>query len=201
MAVQPDGGDDPRRSRSRARLLAAATALVESGGVHAVTVEAVTRSSRVARTTVYRHFHSIKELQAAALGQLLAPVVASAPSTGTLRDRLLDLVRRQAEVIDTVPLHLAALTWVAISGDGSEEAGSLRNRLIEQYRKPFDELLGSPEGRRALAGCDTDAALSQLFGPIVFAKLVGFGGAGPEQCTRIVDDFLTARMVNSGPGE
>ena len=57
---------DPRRVRSRQRLLDAAVTLLNSGGVEAVTVEAVTRLSRVARTTLYRHFESSTDLVAAA---------------------------------------------------------------------------------------------------------------------------------------
>ena len=62
---------DPRRVRSRQRLLDAAVTLLNSGGVEAVTVEAVTRLSRVARTTLYRHFESSTDLVAAAFERLL----------------------------------------------------------------------------------------------------------------------------------
>jgi len=189
-----DETGDPRRLRSRARLLAAATSLAEAGGVQAVTIDAVTRASRVARTTVYRHFSSIRELQAAALAQLLTPAIDPAPAAGSLRDRLLDLVERQVEVIETVPLHLSALAWITIAGDGSE-AGSLQRRIIEHYRRPFDELLDSEEGRAALGGCDIESALAQLFGPLVFAELTGIGSADRAACARIVDDFLVARAT------
>ncbi|MBU8841783.1 TetR family transcriptional regulator, partial [Mycolicibacterium goodii] len=50
-----DEDDDeiaPRRTRSRNRLLDAAAALLSTGGVEAVTVEAVTKASKVARTTL-----------------------------------------------------------------------------------------------------------------------------------------------------
>lgn len=55
-----DGADDvdPRRARSRNRLLDAAAALLTSGGIEAVTVDAVTKASKVAKTTLYRHFTS-----------------------------------------------------------------------------------------------------------------------------------------------
>ena len=42
----PDGEDaDPRRARSRTRLLDAAAHLLSTGGVEAVTIEAVTKAS------------------------------------------------------------------------------------------------------------------------------------------------------------
>ena len=61
---------DPRPARSRARLLEAATTLLRSGGPSAVTVDAVTRASNVARATLYRHFPSGNDLLAAAFHAL-----------------------------------------------------------------------------------------------------------------------------------
>lgn len=109
-----DGDDvDPRRLRSRARLLDAATSLLVSGGVEAVTVEAVTRLSKVARTTLYRHFTSSTHLLAAAFERLL-PQVTPPPPSGDLRQQLIELLNRQAALIDEAPLHLTALAWLAL---------------------------------------------------------------------------------------
>ncbi|WP_267618919.1 TetR/AcrR family transcriptional regulator, partial [Gordonia bronchialis] len=85
---------DPRRVRSRARLLDAAATLLSSGGVEAVTVEAVTRLSRVARTTLYRHFESTTDLVAAAFERLL-PQVDNPETSQSIRD---DLVRNDQDL-------------------------------------------------------------------------------------------------------
>ena len=69
---------DPRRVRSRDRLLDAATELLAAGGIDAVTVEAVTRRSKVARTTLYRNFGNSTELLAAAFQELLPPLLSTA---------------------------------------------------------------------------------------------------------------------------
>ncbi|MGV7807497.1 helix-turn-helix domain-containing protein, partial [Mycobacterium kansasii] len=55
-SVDEDDDVDPRRLRSRTRLLDAATKLLNAGGIEAVTIDAVTKASKVARTTLYRHF-------------------------------------------------------------------------------------------------------------------------------------------------
>ena len=78
---------DPRPARSRARLLEAATTLLRSGGPSAVTVDAVTRASNVARATLYRHFPSGNDLLAAAFHALIPPAPIP-PDEGSLRDRL-----------------------------------------------------------------------------------------------------------------
>ncbi|WP_236735063.1 TetR/AcrR family transcriptional regulator, partial [Mycolicibacterium elephantis] len=69
----PDDDVDPRRIRSRTRLLDAAATLLSTGGVEAVTIDAVTKASKVARTTLYRHFHSSSHLLAATFERLLPP--------------------------------------------------------------------------------------------------------------------------------
>src|SRR6201987_2424574 len=91
LPAEIDDDVDPRWVRSRTRLLDAAADLLRAGGIEAVTIDAVTRESRVARTTLYRHFGCSSDLLAATLERLLPPVTLP-PSTGSLRDRLFGLV-------------------------------------------------------------------------------------------------------------
>lgn len=113
---------DPRRVRSRQRLLDAAVTLLNSGGVEAVTVEAVTRLSRVARTTLYRHFESSTDLVAAAFERLL-PQAETPETTTSIRDDLLKLMQRQAELIEQAPLQLTTLAWLAMLPEQPRQSG------------------------------------------------------------------------------
>lgn len=205
---------DPRTARSRARLIEAATSLLSSGGVGAVTIEAVTALSRVARTTLYRQFGSSTHLLAAAFEHLLPPVV-SPPVGGDLRARLVEIVCRSAELIDAAPVQLTVLCWVGlgpaqldsghpvgVKGDNlvgvdSDAVESLRAQVVHRYRQPFDDLLDSPQARRQLGDFDTTLAITQLVGPLVFARLAGLHSLGPSQLTQIVDDFLAARKAGA----
>ena len=78
--VDDDDEVDPRRLRSRTRLLDAATKLLSAGGIEAVTIDAVTKASKVARTTLYRHFSSSSQLLAATFERLLPAGPASTPA-------------------------------------------------------------------------------------------------------------------------
>lgn len=192
-SIEPE--DDPRKVRSRRRLLEAAAELLREGGLEAVTIDAVTRLSGVARTTLYRHFTTLAHLRTATLEQLMPPVV-QIPAAGPFREQMIELITRQATAINDVPLHLTTLAWLAtageqVHGDGVR-AGSLRAHLIENYRRPFDELFDSPEGRALLGERDLTKVLAQLIGPIVFVRLTGIGRATEADCARIVDDFLAA---------
>ncbi|CAM3007791.1 TetR/AcrR family transcriptional regulator [Prescottella defluvii] len=200
---------DPRKARSRARLLDAATTLLAKGGTDAVTIDAVTKLAKVARATLYRHFDSGTELVAAAFGRLIPPAPA-APLSGDLRTQLIELMVSQARLIEEAPMHVTALCWLgmgpALDGyssasdleDGRRhpdkpELRSLREHVVVQYRTAFDRVLGTDEARRVLGDFDYDLALAQLVGPLVFTKLATLAPLGSDACVRIVDDFLTAR--------
>lgn len=191
---QPDD-IDPRRERSRARLLDAATHLLLTGGIHAVTVEAVTKLSRVARTTLYRNFGSSTGLLAATFERLL-PRVEPPEASGALRERLTGLLTRQAMLIDQAPIHLTLLAWLGIGSTDpanvDHELNSLRAQVIHRYRQPYDQILGSPESRAEIGEIDLTFAITQLVGPVVFMRLTGIREITAADCERIVEDFLVA---------
>nr|WP_218894737.1 TetR/AcrR family transcriptional regulator [Mycolicibacterium sp. BK634] len=196
-----DDDIDPRRIRSRNRLLDAAAALLTTGGIEAVTIDAVTKASKVARTTLYRHFASSSQLLAATFERLLPHVTTPTPDEGSLRQRLIEILSRQAALFADAPIQVTTLAWVALgptdpAADGTADedspAGSLRSRVVEQYRKPFDEILSSDQAREELDEFDLELAECQLVGPLVFARMTGLCTISRDQCVRIVDDFLAA---------
>ncbi|MCC3317965.1 MULTISPECIES: TetR/AcrR family transcriptional regulator [Nocardia] len=211
-APQPPAGEDgedldqadPRLARSRARLLDAATHLLATGGIDAVTIDAVTRTSKVARTTLYRHFGSSTHLLAATFERLL-PRVDTPPDDGPVRERLIALLTAQADLIENTPIQLTTLAWLAMGSIPAEPADtapdsaavtSLRAQVIRRYREPFDHILTSPEARTLLGDLDTTFAIIQLLGPIVFARLTGLRGIDHHDRVRLVDDFLAAHHTH-----
>jgi TetR/AcrR family transcriptional regulator, regulator of autoinduction and epiphytic fitness len=195
----PDDDDiDPRRARSRNRLLDAAADLLSTGGIEAVTIEAVTKASKVARTTLYRHFKSSSQLLAATFERLLPQVTPPAPSTGSLRDQLIELLSRQATLFAEAPLHVTTLAWLSLGptpaggDDNHSSTKALRARVVDQYRQPFDAILQSPQARDELDDFDVELAMCQLVGPLAFARMTGLYTTTRQHCEHIVDDFLTA---------
>lgn len=206
LAPDSDDDADPRRIRSRNRLLDAAAALLSTGGVEAVTIDAVTKASKVARTTLYRHFKSSSQLLAATFERLLPQVTPPASAGGTLREQLIELLDRQATLFNEAPFHVTTLAWLALGpttmkadADDHRASGALRARVIDQYRQPFDVLLQSGQARAELDDFDLELALCQLVGPLAFARLTGFRTMTHDDCTKIVDDFLVAHQ-HSGNG-
>ncbi len=198
----PDDAADPRWLRSRTRLLDAASGLLATGGIEAVTIDAVTRVSKVARTTLYRHFGSSTHLLAATFERLL-PHVDPVAVDGSIRDRLIALLTQQATLIDEAPLQLTTMAWLALGpgqidpepADRTTVLTTLRERVVTQYREPFDAILATEEAHREIADLDVRLALTQLVGPIVFARLTGLTDITAEDCVCIVDDFLAAHAA------
>ena len=198
------GDEDPRKARSRARLLDAATALLAKGGAEAVTIDAVTGLARVARATLYRHFANGEELVAAAFARMLPPI-PPVPD-GDLRDQLVALVVAQARILDEIPIPLTAMCWMGLGpglGELPKEPGrserpelqSLREILVDRYRSSFDRVLATSEARRELGDFDYDLVLVQLLGPIVFNRLATLAPIDRRACEHIVDDFIAARRA------
>ena len=189
------GTDDPRRARSRRRLLDAAGELLLSGGASAVTVEAVTTRSGVARTTLYRNFSSSDALVAAAFGELLPRATAS--PEGSVRDRMVDLAVRQYELLLTAPVQDSLIAWLAMGPrdeetESADELGTLRRGLAELYLAPLQELLDEAVESGACRPEDRNLAVARLIGPMIVTKLVGLEPLSRGDIIRVIDDVLAA---------
>jgi len=202
---------DPRPARSRARLLEAATTLLRSGGPSAVTVDAVTRASNVALSTLYRHFPSGNDLLAAAFHALIPPAPIP-PDKGSLRDRLIAALNGFSDLVAETPISLAAMSWLALGGDleqmrwgndkgapESTEVRTLRERVAEQYAAPFDAIFSSADAIAALGELDRTRAVSLLLGPIVLGKLSTLPNFDYREIAEVaVDGFLSTHLKYPG---
>ncbi|BCI51829.1 TetR family transcriptional regulator [Mycolicibacterium litorale] len=205
-----DVNGDPRPARSRARLLDAATALLRSGGPSAVTIDAVTRTSNVARATLYRHFGSANDLLAAAFQSLLQPAPMP-PLEGTLREQLLAVVVGWSDAISEVPTTLAAMTWLASGpdlgpwaqardADTGSPVASLRERIMQSYAAPFDAIFDGPKAAELdLAEADRIQAIALLIGPLILGRLSTLADFDYHACAEAaVDGFLATHGRRRG---
>lgn len=192
---------DPRWVRSRTRLLDAAAELLRAGGIEAVTIDAVTKESRVARTTLYRHFGCSSDLIAATLERVFPPVT-ELPTKGSLRDQLVELLCRQLALYQDAPLHLTTLAWLALrsNAEDADEQGCqtpnslLQSRVSEHYTQPLEAILQSAEARDELSEFNLEVAVCQLMGPLLIAWMIGLPVIDEKACADIVDDFLAGHQ-------
>lgn len=102
----------PPTPPTRAEQLRAVATLIKSGGLKPLAVYTYGQQKTAAKTTMYKYLGKGVVAGTAAMYRVLLPTV-TAPGEGTLRDKLIELVDRQAVVIQTAPLSKVALTWFA----------------------------------------------------------------------------------------
>ena len=187
-----EAATDPRVERSRAAVLDAAVELLLEGGVPALTVEAVVERSGVARSTIYRHWATRRELLVAAFERLM-PVVAEPDVQGPLRERLQTLLEARLANLRRASWAAAIPTLLDATSRDPELAG-VRERLREQHRGPVRRTLQHAIARGELpADTDIDEAVSQLAGPIVFRQLISGEPIDAQFGRRVVELFLASR--------
>ena len=194
--------EPPQAPPTRAEQLRAVATLIKSGGLKPLAVYAYGQQKTAAKNTMYKYLGKGVVAGTAAMHRVLVPAV-TAPAEGVLRDRLIELVERQAVVIQTAPLSKVALTWIAAGApaEASQEmtkGAMFRMGLNYHYRQPFEELFASEEGRAALGDDNVPAAVAQLVGPIAYGRLVGADRTTHTDHVRIVDEFLASHRTPTG---
>ncbi|WP_054813813.1 hypothetical protein [Nocardia arizonensis] len=173
--------------------------LIKSGGLKPLAVYAYGQQKTAAKNAMYKYLGKGVVAGTAAMYRALLPAV-TASGEGSLRDRLIELVERQAVVIQTAPLSRVALTWFAAGApaEASAEmtkAAMFRMGLNYYYRQPFEELFATEEGRAVLGDDNVPAAVAQLVGPVAYGRLVGAARTTHSDHVRIVDEFLASHQA------
>ena len=160
----------PRSEAARRRLLDAALEIVATDGVAAVTADAVTRRSGVAKTTLYRHFGSTDGLVFAAVAD---SVTAQAPpDTGTLRGDLEAIHRRYLKVASS-QRNRELFAWMVAKSIESAENRELFRRVRVQPRGPTTVALQRAIARGEVdADIDVDMAMHIIQGPLISQRIV-----------------------------
>lgn len=184
---------DPRVARSRARLLAAATAILVEAGPRAVTVDAVAERSGVSKSTLYRHWPSQQDLLVDVMRANVPDVDPPDPALAfepALRTLVADLASALADpewraimpAMMSLQHHLPDVAEV-FHRDHHDKLSTLADVLAR----------GATEGV-IQAGVDTDLAAHLLIGPVVFAVLTGAG-----RLDEVVDEVVTRFLVAYRP--
>ncbi|WP_067719401.1 hypothetical protein [Nocardia yamanashiensis] len=189
--------ETPQAPMTRADQLRAVGTLIKSGGLKPLAIYVYGERKKAAKNSMYKYLGKGVVAGTAAVHRALVPAVP-APGAGPLRERLIELLDRQAEVIYAAPVRKVALTWLAggtpvdLSAQLSK-ADMFRLALNYHYRQPFEELFATEEGRAVLGADNVAAVVARLVGPIAYGRLVGAARTTHDDHVRIVDEFLAAR--------
>jgi AcrR family transcriptional regulator len=184
----------PRDPRIRATILDAARALLERGGLTAVTIEAIATRAGVSRPTIYRYWPNAPAVAMAAFLE-----ASGAPAASRTARSPLTALRAQLHAIADVfaaPAGRSVAAMVAAAQSETELAKAFRNEFIARNRDAARQLLERSVGDGLVAApADLDLALDMVFGALFYRLLMGHA-----PITRaFVDQLLDAVIPPAAP--
>lgn len=171
-------------------MLDAAAAVVLATGVHGFTIEAVAARSRVAKTTIYRHFADPRQLLVAALDQIMTP--PPVPDTGSLRG---DLVEYLTSVRPTFADDALRTVFFEIFTAAARDPDlhTLHDALLRARSAPTRTIFDNARSRSELApGLDYLDMLEIVQGPFVVRSMVRPDAIADVDIEELVDRMLPA---------
>lgn len=185
-----EGAADPRVTRSRERVMAAAVDLVVERGTAGATIEAVAARSGVAKTTIYRQWPHQAALVLDAFRRV-APD-AHVPDTGALREDLLILLGGLAGALSSGPAGSLMPALI----DAAERDPDLAELHAEEARRRHQPVLavlarGLERGELPV-GVRPDDLVDRLAGPVFHRRFVTGLLLDRGFVERVVDGVLGA---------
>jgi len=195
MARQPQAPPPargrPRDPRTRAAILTAARALLERGGLTAVTIEAIAQKAGVSRPTIYRYWSNAPAVAMAAF--LDASGAPDAARTG--RTPLAALRAQLHAVADAfaAPTGRSVAAMVAAAQSETELAKAFRHEFIARNRDATRLLLERCiEDGLVVPPADVELALDLIFGPLFYRLLMGHAPITRGFVDRLLDAVIPA---------
>jgi AcrR family transcriptional regulator len=172
QSPSPTNRGRPRDPRTRAAILTAARALLEKGGLTAVTIEAIADKAGVSRPTIYRYWPNAPAVAMAAFLE-----ASGAPAAGKASRSPLAALRAQLHAIAdafAAPTGRSVAAMIAAAQSETELAKAFRNEFIARNRDAARILIERCiEDRLVVAPADIDLALDLIFGPLFYRLLMG----------------------------
>lgn len=183
---------DPRVVRSVDAVQAAALRLFVEGGPRAVTVDAVSESSGVAKTTIYRHWADRAHLLADTYRACL-PVVDEPPDSLDPEEALRFVMRRLVNGLGSPPARPALPHLISTPLD-AVESRALPADVMDRTFAPVVAAIEAAASADVIPG-DTDVieAKHELVGFVIMSALDPQCVMSDALAERIVDLFLAGR--------
>jgi len=178
----------PRSELARQAVLAAATELLLTRGLGAVSMDAVAARAGVSKATIYRWWPTKETLALDALYAQLSEPTAEPPDTGTLRGDLSELLTGWIARVGDRPFGpvIGALITEAATDPAFGEL--YRERYVEPRRAQARAAIQRAIGRGEIApDTDVEAAVDLVYGPLYHRLLHGHAPLTQEFAASVVD--------------
>lgn len=177
----------PRSEHARQAILAAATELLLTRGLGAVSMDAVAARAGVSKATIYRWWPTKETLALDALYEQLTEPGPEPPDTGTLRGDLLELLLGWIQRVGDRPFGrvIGALLTEAATDPVFGEL--YRERYVEPRRAQARAIFQRAISRGEIpAGTDVEAAVDLLYGALYHRLLHGHAPLTQEFAETVV---------------
>jgi AcrR family transcriptional regulator len=182
---------DPRVERSRQAILDATRELLADGDVGALTIEAVAARSRVAKTTIYRHWRDKWELALDAVMIDMLPQFDVPVDVGDTRKELLTFVNSVVKIWAATPYGPAMQGLASQIATDPDLARVYREQVVQPRHDQLAPVIKRGITRGDLRP-DTDVRLLHelLVGPILYRLLLSGAPLNRNLGPRLVDAIL-----------
>ncbi|GEL21760.1 TetR family transcriptional regulator [Pseudonocardia sulfidoxydans NBRC 16205] len=194
--------------RTRSAVMRAATDLVVEGGPGALTMDAVVLRSRVAKTTIYRHWKSRDDLLATVI-EASVPRLPEPEPDADVETSLRVVMRYSVNSLRDTEWSRLLPAFIMLSRHEAE-IRAINERMDWQHNRVLAELVQRAAAEGIVeSGIDVDEAIAHLQGPLMIAFLAGLMPIDDRIADSIVDRFLAAfgpsaaakpRTPAAGPG-
>jgi AcrR family transcriptional regulator len=182
---------DTRVERSRQAILDATRELLAEGDVGALTIEAVAARSRVAKTTIYRHWRDKWELALDAVMVDMLPGFDEPVDIGDTRSELLTFVNSVVAIWAAIPFGPAMQALVSQIATDPALARVYREQVVQPRMDQLTPVIARGIARGDLRA-DTEVRLVHelLVGPILYRLLLSGAPLDHTLGPRLVDAIL-----------
>lgn len=184
---------DPRAERAHAAVIQAAVDIFLAQGVAAVTIEAVSARSGVAKTTIYRRWANRDDLLLEVFGQFSLGIELP-PTALPAQERVRQVMREMAAALAS-PAWRRALPALLSAGTHRQELAGMHDRIEAHQARVVSTVLEDAIAAGALPReTDRSEAVMVLLGPLLMAALMQ-----PDLLTAPFADRLVDRLFLSAP--
>lgn len=185
---------DARIERSRHAVLTATFELLTQGGVGGFSVDEVARRSRVAKTTIYRHWPTREALVIDACSRMIAE--QETPDTGSLEADLTAILTNLGHLLQTANWS-AVLPSIVDIAERNPEFADLHRRIQYGHAAPLRDVLARATNRGELtAEADQSTIVAALLGPLFYSRWFSRETIDDHFVHAIIS-LVTGRTVNA----
>ncbi|MBV9877861.1 MAG: TetR/AcrR family transcriptional regulator [Verrucomicrobia bacterium] len=159
---------DKRVERSKAAVLRETYRQLSKNGISGVSIDVVSRTSGVSKTTIYRHWPSRSALLIDACSRLAS--VPMAPDTGSLRGDLCKLLKELASQLETANWS-AVYPSIIDAAERDSEIRIMQAALHKAFMAPFGTVFNLAKNRGEIrSNKATTALLATSVGPLFYRR-------------------------------